>query len=514
MKDIFIIIGLFLLVTGCAVKGDEEVLITISPDSAVVTLGSTKDFDVDQTGLTVIWSVEEMLGGDEGTIDSNGVYTAPLDATTAAEKVIIRATDTSSGSSGSATAFLTIFKTNEPVSSYVSGTTRVNTYSAGQRSIAVFKEPVTEKINVYVVWSDDSTGIYRVWFSKSTDGGNIFDDPISVYNASTGKQLSPALTVDESGNVFVVWEDYGDGDADIFVSKYDGNAFGDAIKVNQDFFSTEYDTSPSIAGVAGKVYIVWEYRSVSTDNYPDIYFATSSDGGVTFSSGVIMAPSTYGRRPSIAIDSSGIAYVAWEDLTGFPSQPTRIWVGKIEGGTPQKIADLEAPSGYQARNPSVAIDPGCNTLPPGCKVYAVWQRADIPLPKFESEVIRSYDIDFTTVETDDGITWDINTNPSIPDSSNVSLFGGKVYPTIAAESSYIYVAWDDQRNSSQDIYFAKSSDGVTFTTNRVINDEVGTWHEKPSIAVLEGKAYAIWTDYRNTTGTTISPNNVFFARED
>jgi hypothetical protein len=101
------------------------------------------------------------------------------------------------------------------------------------------------------------------------------------------------------------------------------------------------------------------------------------------------------------------------------------------------------------------------------------------------------------------------------------MIGGSAYPTIAADDSYIYVAWDDQRNGSKDIYFAKRSDGANFTTNRIVNDDAGdestevTWHEKPSIAVSDGKAYVTWTDYRNTQiSTTAAPNDVFFAVED
>ena len=57
-----------LLVTGCALKGEEELLVTVSPGSAVVTLGDTKQFSVDPAGTTVTWSVKDILGGTEGTV--------------------------------------------------------------------------------------------------------------------------------------------------------------------------------------------------------------------------------------------------------------------------------------------------------------------------------------------------------------------------------------------------------------------------------------------------------------
>ncbi len=145
-------------------------------------------------------------------------------------------------------------------------------------------------------------------------------------------------------------------------------------------------------------------------------------------------------------------------------------------------------------------------------------------PKFEKESISSYDIDFAAVKTTDGTDWQVASTLSIPDNLNAGLSGGLAYPTIAAGGTYIYVAWVDKRNGSlsKDIYFTKSDDGgETFnTTNRIVNDNLGTWHEKPSIAVSGGKTYVIWTDYRNAPSATteipntLTPNDVFFAVEN
>ena len=514
-----------LLVTGCTLKGEEELLVTVSPGSAVVTLGDTKQFSVDPAGTTVTWSVKDILGGTEGTvvgaIDTNGKYTSPSDAAVAPEKVIIRAAE-ASGSTGSAIAFLTTFKENEQITAYTTGTPRTNTFSAGQHSIAVYKDEDTGETSVYVVWSDNSTGVYTVWFSKSADGGDSFVAPIPIDDTSTGQQLSPSIAVDENGTVFVVWEDYNEGDADIRLKKYDGTNFGDVTKVNLSLDSdvVGYDTSPAIATASGEIYVAWEHKDDVYNDYPDIYFARSTNQGVTFPTPAEIA--TSGRRLAIAMDATGVAYVAWEDLTQFPDEPTHIKMTTVEAGTPTGEIDIPVVAGdYHARYPSIAVDPVCNnTITSACTVYIVWQRAEIPEPKFENEFIKSYDIDLATVETVDGTTWEVSATLSIPDSSNVSLIGGSAYPTIAADDSYIYVAWDDQRNGSKDIYFAKSSDGAIFTTNRIVNDGAGdestevTWHEKPAIAVSDEKAYVIWTDYRNTQiSTTAAPNDVFFAVE-
>ena len=496
---------------------------TLSPESAVVTLGTTKQFVLAQGGSAVTWSVNGVAEGNStvGMISSDGLYEAPLlsalDTTEVPEHVSIKGTDDVSGVSGRATAFLTTFKANTPLTQYIAGAFRADTYSAGQRGIAVYKDE-SESTNVYAVWADDSEGLSRIWFAKSSDGGTTFDAPITVDEGTSPQQISPAIAVDGSGNVYVVWEDYREGDADIFIKKYDGSGFGNRNKVNSaETGSVDYDTTPSIAvDTLGDIYVVWEHRDDSLDDYPDIYFARSMNQGQTFSTPATVAP-TNGRRPAIVIDSSGVVYVVWEDLNGFPGflnpSPTHINITKIVADTPDTPKQVTPLSFYDplydnARYPSVAVGPGGN-------VYVIWERASILNPRFSGEVISTYYIDLAKVNAGTLTVVNTATTPLFPDDPTTGFFGGRAYPTITADATNIYVAWDDQRNGTKDIYFAKSANGATFTTNRIVNDSTGTWHEKPSIAVSEGKTFVIWTDYRNTsTVTTISPNDVFFAREE
>lgn len=513
----------FILLSGCAVTGDEEALITVSPDSAVVTLGDSEQFSVTPADTVVTWSVNGILGGNEGTlgiINSVGTYTAPADPAAAPEKVSITASGVASG----AIAFLTTFEANKRLTThYTAGVSRSNTYASGQKNIAVFKETDTGDVNVYAVWSDNASGQYRVYLSKSGNGGLSFDAPVLIDDASSGEQFSPAVAADGNGDVFIVWEDRGQGDADIFLRKYDSaTGFESKKQVNPDINgSADYDTTPSIAVSADEMYITWEHRENSGDNYPEVFFAWSSNLGDTFiTAGSSLSVS--GRRPAVAMDSGGAAYVVWEylgEITQFPAVPTNIRLRKISGGIPGPPLDLGVVSGFNARFPSVALDPVCNTAgDPVCEVYVLWLRADITNMAFESEVINSYDIDLAIVNGGDMSL--INTALSVTDSGGSGFFGGPGYPSITADDSNIYLVWDDWRNGVKDIYFAKSIDGTDFSANRIVNDDTSnssgfTWHEKPGIAVADGKAYVIWTDYRNTQlSTTVSPNDVFFAFEE
>lgn len=508
---IIFVFFLSIIITGCTGKEGAKGLITVSPASAVVTLDSSVPFSIAPAGTAVTWSVKEVSGKTVGTVDSNGLYKAPSDPSSSPERVVVKATD-SSGSAATATAFLTTFNSNKRISTnYAQQAGRADTYSSGQKGIAVFKDE-SDKVNIYMVWADNSTGISQIWFSTSSDNGANFSTPVRVAGADK-KQIAPSIAVDNRGKAYVVWEDYRGVDADIFMSTYDGENF-DSIpkKINTDIAGLlDYDSTPSIAvSDSGDVCIVWEYRHPSNNHYPDINFARSTDHGETFLQTKVAVD---GRRPSIAVNSSGIAYVVWEDLTKFPLlSPTHIMMRTVETNNttpdPPKQLDSVTEPKAQARFPSVSVTPD------GKKIYVVWQRAVINSPGFENEAITSYDIDLAVIDVSNDI---ISQIASIPDSNNAGYFGGYAYPSIASDGNSVYIVWDDQRNGTKDIYFSRSSitgDGAAFTTNRIVNDELGTWHEKPVIAVSDGKAYVTWTDHRNTSlVTTVSPSDVFFAGE-
>ncbi|MDD5435719.1 MAG: hypothetical protein PH343_09855, partial [Nitrospira sp.] len=154
LKNLLIIFVLFILTSGCTGKEGAKGLITVSPQSTVVKMGSTAQFSVSPSGTSVTWSIKNDSEPLLGVIDSSGSYTAPSDSSTAPEKVVLTATD-SSGATGSATAFLTTFNMNKRLTeNYAEGQYKADTYSSGQKSIAVFGSGGV--VNIYTVWADNS----------------------------------------------------------------------------------------------------------------------------------------------------------------------------------------------------------------------------------------------------------------------------------------------------------------------------------------------------------------------
>lgn len=95
---------------------------------------------------------------------------------------------------------------------------------------------------IYANWSDNRNGDHDVFVSKSTDGGNTWNNPVRVNDDASGKeQFMSWMTVDQStGNVYVVWNDrrnYTNNNTDIYLaySTDGGNTFTN-MQINTNSF--------------------------------------------------------------------------------------------------------------------------------------------------------------------------------------------------------------------------------------------------------------------------------------
>ncbi|MCK9424942.1 MAG: T9SS type A sorting domain-containing protein [Ignavibacteriaceae bacterium] len=142
-------------------------------------------------------------------------------------------------------------------------------------------------------------------FTKSTDGGNTFTNPASIFNISgirssnslfNGARVNswPSMSVDRSnsirrGWIYVVYADMHIGDADIYLrrSTDGGNSWSSEIRVNQDPAGTQqFFSSACVDPVSGNIYV--SYYNMDGQNYQSSrYLAVSTDGGNTFSRSIV-----------------------------------------------------------------------------------------------------------------------------------------------------------------------------------------------------------------------------------
>ena len=78
--------------------------------------------------------------------------------------------------------------------------------------------------NPYLVWLKGVNGYPQVFFSKSLDGGQNFTPPQQIY-AISATQNRPYIVLDSLNNVHIVWVDNRSGRYDIYYTKsIDGGA--------------------------------------------------------------------------------------------------------------------------------------------------------------------------------------------------------------------------------------------------------------------------------------------------
>src|SRR3972149_1512931 len=132
--------------------------------------------------------------------------------------------------------------------------------------------------NVYVVWNEETMAGYEIFFSKSTDNGKTFSEPINV-SKSDAESLDAGLP-GSGGNVYIVWHESTQDTSDIFfaASDNDGLSFGLPINLStmEGIPSLTRDTQMVASG--NNIFVVWYNQNINNG----IFLAKSSDGGRTF----------------------------------------------------------------------------------------------------------------------------------------------------------------------------------------------------------------------------------------
>jgi len=179
----------------------------------------------------------------------------------------------------------------------------------GRPSIA--KSPTGKTI---VAWNDFRNGdedIYaQLYDSTGLPIGNNFKA-----NDEASAQLEPAIAVDETGNFMIVWEDLRNGHFDIYGQRYDfiGYPLDSNFRVNDDI-GKNVQRYPDIAvHKDGSFIIVWQDKR---NGNPDIYLQRYNSDGQEIAQNFRVNDDpgkSAQRRPQIDIDARGNFVITWED---------------------------------------------------------------------------------------------------------------------------------------------------------------------------------------------------------
>ncbi len=333
--------------------------------------------------------------------------------------------------------------------------------------------------NVCTVWQDNTPGSPDIFFARSTDGGLTFSEPENI-SENTGASIEPKV-VCEGDNVYVVWYDTTTttGNSDIFFARSTdgGLTFSDPKNISEN---TGNSVLPQISIEGDNVYVVW-HDDTDNPDIPDIFFARSIDGGLTFSEPENISENT-GRseQPQISAEGNNV-YIVWQDTTpgiNFDIFSSRSIDGGLTFSEPENIS--ENTEGSFA--PQISSD--------GDNVYVVWYDTAPGSPDI-----------FFARSTDGGLTFS--------DPKNISEnTGGSQIPQISSNGNNVYVVWEDTTTTdgNSDIFFARSTDGgLTFSEPKNISESTGI-SSTTQISSDGDNVYVVWHD--DTPGNF----DIFFAR--
>jgi hypothetical protein len=294
--------------------------------------------------------------------------------------------------------------------------------------------------NVYAAWSDfHGSGCNEILFSRSTDHGATFSAPLKISSGICGNQ-GPSIVIGPAGQVDIGWQANTGGalakattavTGAAFVSSADfGQTFSKArIAVNYTpFISGQFsgngarecgDTpfncptgftfprfdlaGPYLAADNVRGTLVMGFQAAQASGQGQIEYVFSTDGGVTWSSAALLAPSASGHQffPWL-VASGGRVSAIWYDSRGDPNYAaTRAPCNSASGQTSACLNVRYAESG------------------------------------------------------DGGKTWGASIQVTgTPTNPDYEQFGGRLVPffgdyiTVAAQGNVIGAAWTDQRNTA------------------------------------------------------------------
>jgi len=273
--------------------------------------------------------------------------------------------------------------------------------------------------NIHMVWHEflmDGTGNYEIFYSRWN--GTDWSTPVNISNTA-GRSTFPAISVDTSGKLHVIWADLSPGQSELLYNHWDGENWSKPVTISTNFGERESSVSAIAVDASGNPHVVW------TDNNQgqfEIFY--SRWNGTGWSKAVNISNNVGDSHiPTIAVNASGHPHVVWNDNTHGNYE---IFYSRWDGISWSNPVNISNTAGISSL-PAMALDASG-------KVYVVWM----------DSTPGDFDIFYSRW---DGTSWSSPVNISNTD-------GRSRFPKIARNASgNLHVVWDDETSGNYDIFY-------------------------------------------------------------
>ncbi len=343
---------------------------------------------------------------------------------------------------------------------------------------------------VHIVWMDqqDPQWAAEVYYRRSLDNGNTFENPVALTTNSSYWQETPCIAHDNFGRLHVVWTEFYYLGALFYPNVYykrsnDGGATWETKKLLAPTYGDFAGNLSLTTDLKNGVYTIYMNQEDPNSWIYDIYLKRSVDGGTTWSPAYRLTRVTYVGATvysaSVAADTLNRVHVVWMDdsigirqiyyrrstnngatfgpkvaLTSYNSFKGDVCISTNRGNIVHVVWEDKRDGNWEiyyrrstdggvnweaerrlTSTSTSSITPNITADMQG-NVYIVWQEGQ--------EV-------YFMESNDNGSTW----GQMIPLTSGA--IGDYLFPNIAAkyDGEYLHVAWTDEKDGDKDVYYRR-----------------------------------------------------------
>jgi len=324
---------------------------------------------------------------------------------------------------------------------------------------------------MHLVWFDNRNGPpgnYEIYYKRSTDEGQSWDTADTRLTFDPGESYTS--TISTSGLfVHVVWWDGRDGDFEIYYKRSTDGGLSWSSDVRLTYApGVSRFPSPGVSGSV--VHVVWED---ARNGNSQIYYKRSTDDGATWDPDTCLARSTWGSYSPAIASQGDTVHVVWYDNRDKPYYPEIYYKRSTDSGrswSPDTRLTLDSSNSLV---PTISAS--------GSMVHVAWS---------DERDGNGYPEVYYKRSSDGGQTW-------FPDVRLSALPCASSSSPIFASGNLVHVAWEDERDGNQEIYYKRSTDsGSNWSPDTRLTAALGNSHH-PFLTVSNLVVHVVWNEERD-----------------